>query len=61
MTGEYHLTMDPSEKDALLNVPSAGLTDDGSDGSRRVRAARFNTTDGTHLAGLGERIIGARN
>ena len=26
MTGEYHLTMDPGEKDALLHVPSAGLT-----------------------------------
>ena len=25
-TGEYHLTMDPSEKDALLRVPGAGLT-----------------------------------
>src|SRR6267154_2116834 len=26
MTGEYHMTMDPSEKDALLYVPNAGLT-----------------------------------
>ena len=26
MTGEFHLTMDPSEKDALLYVPGAGLT-----------------------------------
>src|SRR5580658_2858026 len=25
-TGEYHITMDPSEKDALLRVPGAGLT-----------------------------------
>src|SRR5271163_1512273 len=25
-TGEYHLTSDPSEKDALLHVPGAGLT-----------------------------------
>src|SRR6204780_4108126 len=25
MTGEYHLTMDPSEKDGLLYVPGAGL------------------------------------
>src|SRR5260370_20907966 len=25
-TGEYHLTMDPSEKDALLPVPGAGLS-----------------------------------
>ena len=27
MTGEYHLTMDPSEKDALLHVPGGGLYD----------------------------------
>ncbi len=26
MTGEYHLTMDPGEKDALLHVPGAGFT-----------------------------------
>ncbi len=26
-TGEYRLTMDPEEKDALLNVPNAGLTE----------------------------------
>jgi GWxTD domain-containing protein len=25
-TGEYHLSMDPNEKDALKNVPGAGLT-----------------------------------
>ena len=25
-TGEFHLTTDPSEKDALLMVPGAGLT-----------------------------------
>jgi GWxTD domain-containing protein len=27
MSGEYRLTFDPSEKDALLNVPGVGLTD----------------------------------
>jgi GWxTD domain-containing protein len=27
MCGEYHMTMDRSEKDALLNVPGAGLTE----------------------------------
>ena len=32
MTGEFHLTMDPGEKDALLHVPNAGLTDMGSYG-----------------------------
>ena len=26
MSGEYHMTSDPSEKDALLYVPGAGLT-----------------------------------
>ena len=26
MSGEYRLTTDPSEKDALLHVPGAGLT-----------------------------------
>src|SRR6266550_5311638 len=26
MTGEYHMTIDPSEKDALLNIPGAGLS-----------------------------------
>src|SRR5271154_7065311 len=26
MSGEYHMSMDPSEKDALLYVPNAGLT-----------------------------------
>src|SRR5579864_7727686 len=28
MSGEYHLTTDPNEKDALLRVPGAGLTFD---------------------------------
>ncbi|HXE74900.1 MAG TPA: GWxTD domain-containing protein [Candidatus Xenobia bacterium] len=47
-SGEYRLTIDPSEKDALLNVPNAGLSfleemgivDKGS---------RFDRTDGTRL------------
>jgi hypothetical protein len=25
MTGEYHMTMDPAEKDALRSVPGTGL------------------------------------
>src|SRR5271155_3611374 len=49
MTGEYHLTMDPSEKDALLYVPGAGLTQMESMGMSS-KTARFNNTDGTHLA-----------
>jgi GWxTD domain-containing protein len=49
MTGEYHLTMDPSEKDALLYVPGAGLTLAESMGMSD-KTARFNNTDGTHMA-----------
>jgi GWxTD domain-containing protein len=49
MTGEFHLTMDPSEKDALLYVPGAGLTQMESMGLAS-KTSRFNNTDGTHLA-----------
>ena len=53
MTGEYKLTTDPSEKDALLYVPGAGLTQLESMGLAS-KNSRFNNTDGTHLApGLG--------
>jgi GWxTD domain-containing protein len=48
MSGEYHMTMDPSEKDALLYVPNAGLTDLESMGMAS-KTDRFNRTDGTHL------------
>lgn len=48
-TGEYHLTMDPSEKDALLNVPGAGLTLAESMGLAN-KSQRFSNTDGTHMA-----------
>src|SRR5215472_6323930 len=48
-TGEYHLTMDPSEKDALLMVPGAGLTLAESMGLSS-KASRFSNTDGTHMA-----------
>ncbi|MGC1910436.1 MAG: GWxTD domain-containing protein, partial [Candidatus Acidiferrales bacterium] len=49
MTGEYHLTMDPSEKDALMYVPGAGLTMAEQMGMSD-KTARFNNTDGTHDA-----------
>ena len=49
MTGEYHLTMDPSEKDALLYVPGAGLTMMEQMGMSD-KTQRFNNTDGTHDA-----------
>ncbi|MBV9398729.1 MAG: GWxTD domain-containing protein [Bryobacterales bacterium] len=48
MTGEYHMTMDPSEKDALTNVPGAGLTLYEQLGLA-CKTSRFNRTDGTHL------------
>ncbi len=48
-TGEYHLTMDPSEKDALLMVPGAGLTLAESMGMAD-KSQRFINTDGTHMA-----------
>lgn len=48
-SGEYHLTMDPSEKDALLYVPGAGLTDLEAMGEAS-KVDRFKNTDGTHLA-----------
>ncbi|MDD5541961.1 MAG: GWxTD domain-containing protein [Acidobacteriia bacterium] len=48
MSGEYHLTIDPSEKDALLYVPGAGLTQLESMGMAS-KVDRFNNTDGTHL------------
>jgi GWxTD domain-containing protein len=49
MSGEYKLTMDPSEKDALTNVPGAGLTEMESMGLAS-KTQRFNNTDGTHMA-----------
>jgi GWxTD domain-containing protein len=52
-SGEYHQTMDPSEKDALLYVPGAGLTLMESMGMAN-KTQRFQNTDGTHMAqGMG--------
>jgi len=47
-SGEYHLTMDPSEKDALLHVPGAGLSLMESMGMA-TKADRFTRSDGTNL------------
>jgi len=47
-SGEYHLTMDPSEKDALLHVPGAGLSMMESMGLAS-KADRFTRSDGTNL------------
>lgn len=46
--GEYHLTMDPSEKDALTYVPGAGLTELESMGMAS-KTDRFTRADGTHM------------
>src|SRR5213082_2079903 len=47
-SGEFHLTMDPSEKDALLHVPGAGLSLMESMGMS-TKADRFTRSDGTNL------------
>ena len=44
-SGEYHLTMDPGEKDALLHVPGAGLSLMESMGMAS-KADRFTRADG---------------
>ena len=48
MSGEYHMSLDPEEKDALLYVPGAGLTLSEQMGMAD-KTQRFNRTDGTHL------------
>ncbi|MBC7924913.1 MAG: GWxTD domain-containing protein [Bryobacteraceae bacterium] len=58
MTGEYRMTMDPSEKDALLYVPNAGLTMMEQMGLSS-KNDRFNRTDGTRL-GTGSQPLPAR-
>ncbi len=58
MTGEYRMTMDPSEKDALLMVPGAGLTLMEQMGMAD-KSDRFNRTDGTRL-GTGTSPLPAR-
>src|SRR5271168_2312072 len=47
-SGEYHLTMDPSEKDALLHVPGAGLSLLEQMGLAS-KTDRFTRSDGTNL------------
>src|SRR5690242_355498 len=48
MSGEYHISTDPEEKDALLYVPGAGLTMAEQMGLAN-KTQRFQRTDGTHL------------
>src|SRR2546427_5674248 len=47
-SGEYHMTMDASEKDALLHVPGAGLSLMESMGMAS-KTDRFTRSDGTNL------------
>jgi GWxTD domain-containing protein len=58
MTGEYRMTMDPSEKDALLMVPGAGLTLYEQLGISN-KNDRFSRTDGTRL-GTGNEPMSSR-
>jgi len=53
MTGEYHLSMDPGEKDAMLHVPGVGPDHGRADGTAggvskqdRIRNANNDTTGG---------------
>jgi len=50
-TGEYHLTMDPGEVDALAKVPGAGLSTCEQIGLCS-KAQRFTNTNGTTLPRL---------
>jgi GWxTD domain-containing protein len=47
-TGEYHLTMDPGEVDALAHIPGAGLSI-GEQLGLYSKAQRFSNTNGTTL------------
>src|SRR5580692_9722530 len=47
-SGEYHITMDPSEKDALLHVPGAGLSLMEQMGLAS-KTDRFTRSDGTNM------------
>jgi GWxTD domain-containing protein len=60
MSGEYHMTMDPSEKDALLYVPGAGLTLTEQMGMAD-KTQRFQRTDGTHLGVGGQPLPESMN
>ncbi len=53
MCGDYHITMDPNEKDALLHVPGAGLTQYEQMGlaSKSDRISGFGTAPQGPLSG----------
>lgn len=57
-SGEYHLTRDPGEKDALAHVPGAGLSL-SEILNLSIKASRFSNPDGTTLpAPIGGRPAG---
>jgi GWxTD domain-containing protein len=62
MSGEYHLTTDPNEKDALLRVPGAGLTFDeqinGRDKGNRINGLGCTGGFGCNPSGLGNSMYG---
>lgn len=58
MSGEYRMTMDPTEKDALLYVANAGLTLYEQMGISS-KSDRFMRSDGTHL-GIGDQPVSSR-
>jgi len=55
MTGEYRLTMDPGEKDALLHVPGVGLTLAEQNGTAQgvSKQDRFQNSNGASSLGQG--------
>ena len=56
MSGEFHMTMDPSEKDALVYVPNAGLTLNEQMGISTKTQDMFTRPDGTHM-GVSEDML----
>ena len=60
MSGEFRMTMDPSEKDALLYVPGAGLTLMEQMGLAD-KTSRFDRTDGTHLGVPADQLPASMN
>jgi GWxTD domain-containing protein len=59
-SGEFHLTIDPAEKDALLMIPGAGLTQLEAMGLAS-KTDRFTRTDGTHVGTSLSQSTGSRN
>ncbi len=60
LTGEFRMTMNPTEKDALMMVPGAGLTLCEQMG-QCDKTARFARTDGTRLGIGGDVPVASMN